>query len=88
MCSALGFCVGRLLLAHLTTATQRKWGPIGVDRFYNLCTLCYFCGGASAGYLQHNNASFFRYVPNFVVQFGISRCVCAAAAAAAAAANA
>jgi hypothetical protein len=52
---------------------QRKWGPNGVDRFYNLCALCYFCGGESPAYLVHNNASFFRYVPKFVVQFGISR---------------
>ncbi len=39
------------------------------------CTLCYFCGGSTPPYLQHNNASFFRYVKGFVVQFGISRLV-------------
>jgi peptidyl-prolyl cis-trans isomerase A (cyclophilin A) len=39
---------------------HRDWAPIGADRFYNLVKNRFF-----------TNASFFRYVPNFVVQFGI-----------------
>lgn len=39
----------------------RAWAPIGADRFYNLVEHNYF-----------NDASFFRIVPGFVVQFGLS----------------
>lgn len=39
----------------------RSWSPHGADRFYNLVKYHYF-----------DNASFFRVVPGFVVQFGIS----------------
>lgn len=39
----------------------RDWAPRGADRFYNL---------VRAGYLT--DASFFRVVPNFMAQFGIS----------------
>src|ERR1041384_7289127 len=38
----------------------RAWAPLGADRFYNLVRNRFF-----------NNAAFFRYVPNFIVQFGI-----------------
>ena len=40
---------------------HRDWAPLGADRFYNLVRYGYF-----------TNASFFRVVPGFVVQFGLS----------------
>jgi peptidyl-prolyl cis-trans isomerase A (cyclophilin A) len=40
---------------------MRAWAPLGADRFYNLVKHGFF-----------TNASFFRVVPGFVVQFGIS----------------
>ena len=39
----------------------RAWAPVGADRFYNL-----------AKHHFYDNASFFRVLPNFVVQFGIN----------------
>jgi len=44
-----------------TVEVHRDWAPIGADRFYNLVRNGYF-----------TNAAFFRVVPGFVVQFGLS----------------
>jgi peptidyl-prolyl cis-trans isomerase A (cyclophilin A) len=46
---------------EFTVTVTRAWAPIGADRFYNLVKHHYF-----------DNASFFRVVPGFVVQFGLS----------------
>ena len=39
---------------------HRAWAPLGADRFYNLVVNNFF-----------TDAPFFRYVPNFIVQFGL-----------------
>ena len=44
-----------------TVEVQREWAPLGADRFYNLVQSGYFNGGR-----------FFRVVPGFVIQFGLS----------------
>ncbi|MDX6490977.1 MAG: hypothetical protein QOD43_1222 [Gaiellaceae bacterium] len=44
-----------------TITVERAWTPNGADRFYNLAKAHFFDG-----------VKFFRVVPNFVVQFGIS----------------
>lgn len=44
-----------------TVTVHRAWAPLGADRFYNLVKHHFY-----------DNASFFRVLPGFVVQFGIS----------------
>jgi peptidyl-prolyl cis-trans isomerase A (cyclophilin A) len=44
-----------------TVEVHRDWAPLGADRFYNLVKNGYY-----------DQASFFRVVPNFVVQFGMN----------------
>ena len=46
---------------EFTITVTRAWAPLGADRFYNLVKHHYY-----------DNAAFFRVVPEFVVQFGIS----------------
>ena len=46
---------------EFVVTVNRAWAPIGADRFYNLVKHHFY-----------DNASFFRVVPGFVVQFGIS----------------
>jgi len=46
---------------EFTILVTRAWAPLEADRFYNL---------VRAGF--YDNTAFFRVVPNFVVQFGIS----------------
>jgi peptidyl-prolyl cis-trans isomerase A (cyclophilin A) len=44
-----------------TVTVNRAWAPVGADRFYTLVKHHFY-----------DNASFFRVLPGFVVQFGIS----------------
>jgi peptidyl-prolyl cis-trans isomerase A (cyclophilin A) len=46
---------------NIVVQVQRDWAPIGADRFYTL---------VKTGYL--NGDRFFRVVPNFIIQFGLS----------------
>jgi len=46
---------------NFTIECYRDWAPLGTDRFYQLLQSKFF-----------DEARFFRVVPNFVVQFGIS----------------
>jgi len=46
---------------EFVVTVTRAWAPLGADRFYNLVKHHFF-----------DNASFFRVVPEFVVQFGLS----------------
>ena len=44
-----------------TVLVKREWSPLAADRFYNLVKAHFY-----------DNTAFFRVVPGFVVQFGIS----------------
>jgi len=46
---------------NFTVHVTRSWAPLGADRFYNLVKHNYF-----------DSAAFFRIVPNFIVQFGLT----------------
>jgi len=46
---------------EFTITVTRAWAPLGADRFYNLIKHHFY-----------DNGSFFRVVPEFVVQFGLS----------------
>ena len=46
---------------EFTVSVTRAWSPLGADRFYNLAKHHYFDG-----------ARFFRVLPGFVAQFGLS----------------
>src|SRR5262249_45913797 len=46
---------------RFVVTVHRKWAPRGADRFYNLVRARFYDG-----------VTFFRVVPGFVVQFGIS----------------
>jgi peptidyl-prolyl cis-trans isomerase A (cyclophilin A) len=46
---------------EFTVTVTRAWAPLGADRFYNLVKHHFY-----------DNGSFFRVVPGFVVQFGLS----------------
>ena len=45
---------------EFTVEVHRDWSPLGADRFYNLVKNKFF-----------TDTAFFRYVPGFIVQFGI-----------------
>src|ERR1700720_2136116 len=46
---------------NIVIEIHRDWAPLGADRFYNLVKNGFY-----------DEASFFRVVPNFVVQFGMN----------------
>jgi len=46
---------------NIVIEIHRDWAPLGADRFYNLVRNGFF-----------TDAAFFRVVPNFIVQFGLS----------------
>lgn len=62
---ALVFCQTKVTFllkdGNVTLNVHKDWAPIGVERFLTL---------VKEGY--YNDNGFFRVVPNFVVQFGIS----------------
>jgi peptidyl-prolyl cis-trans isomerase A (cyclophilin A) len=48
-------------VGDVVVQVHRDWAPLGADRFYNLVKNGFY-----------SNAAFFRVVPRFVVQFGLS----------------
>jgi peptidyl-prolyl cis-trans isomerase A (cyclophilin A) len=51
----------RTTTGEFTVRVERSWAPFGADRFYNLVRADFF-----------KDCSFFRVLPNFIAQFGIS----------------
>lgn len=58
----------KTLAGNIDIAVVRANSPLGADRFYSLAKFGYF----SSEVANDNNAGFFRVVPAFVTQFGIS----------------
>ena len=54
---------------NFTLHVERAWAPLGVDRFFNMIFYDYL---SNATVKLDNDAAFFRVVPGFVTQFGIS----------------
>ena len=46
---------------NIDVDVKREWAPLGADRFYNLVKLGYY-----------NDVAFFRVIPNFMAQVGLS----------------
>ncbi len=61
---SIGFTTGKNVTLHV----ERAWAPLGVDRFYAAIFCHYFDNVTVAG----NEGGLFRYVPAFVVQWGIA----------------
>ena len=59
----------RTTAGAFTLAVERAAAPLGADRFFNMVQCGYLSNATFAG---DNDASFFRVVPGFVVQFGIA----------------
>jgi peptidyl-prolyl cis-trans isomerase A (cyclophilin A) len=51
----------RTTKGDFTVKVSRVWAPLGADRFYNLVKHGFFA-----------DAAFFRVVPGFIIQFGLS----------------
>jgi peptidyl-prolyl cis-trans isomerase A (cyclophilin A) len=51
----------RTTKGNFTVQVTRRWAPLGADRFYNLVKRGFFI-----------DAAFFRVVPGFIIQFGLS----------------
>lgn len=54
---------------NFTVHSELAWAPLGSARFYTLCRLGYY---SQVKYALDNQGAFFRYVPRFVVQWGIA----------------
>jgi peptidyl-prolyl cis-trans isomerase A (cyclophilin A) len=54
-------CIFETTMGNATLHVKREWAPFGVDRFYELVNEKYY-----------DDNGLFRYVSNFVVQWGIN----------------